>query len=146
MLRELPDYLDDTKAGKRGKGKSQEQDGRADGDEREVPGFEFGGFGNAGMAHAGHEEDTGPDDPANPEEEAESDEDGDYDTGAELLLVWKDGVEDVAAVKLAGGDEVDSGNEETHPAGNEDWMGNDEGQLWVVIGDGAEEGFKCVDQ
>ena len=74
------------------------------------------------MLHAGKGEESGPDEPAEPVHDAAVHEDREHDVGRNFVELGREGVEDVAAVELAGGDEVERRNEDADPTGDEDGM------------------------
>jgi len=52
----------------------------------------------------------------------------------------------VAAIKLAGRDEVERGDEHADPTGDEDGVWDDEGEVGKrAVGCGAEDGMDCGD-
>ena len=80
------------------------------------------------MAHARKHEDEGPENPAGPVEDAEDEERGDDAAAGPAVDCGRDGIEDVAAIELAGGDEVERGDEEAHPGGDQDRVRDDEAE------------------
>jgi hypothetical protein len=71
-------------------------------------------------------------------EVAEGDETGRNKPGEESVNAWVDGAEDVTAVKLAGGEEIERGGEEADPGGTADRVEKEE----VRIDAGTEEGVE----
>ena len=139
-MREFPGDIEEAEAFEGSVGGGQEQDDEAEGDEGVVPAFERLVAGDEGMAHAGGEEDGGPENPADPEEEAsEQKSDGQEKTQA-TMDARRDGVEDVSAIELAGGHEIERSDEEADPAGDQDRMAEgvcEGGRGWMEPGKDA---------
>ena len=62
-------------------------------------------------------------DPADPEDGSREEEEEGQEIGHEAVQARREGVEDVSAVELAAGDEIERGDEEADPAGDQDGVG-----------------------
>ena len=82
-----------------------------------------------GMTHAGQQQKAGPQQPAEPRGDAEDDQDAHDDVRDDAVDARGDGVENVAAVELAGRDEVQRCDEDGDPGGDEDRVPKDVGGL-----------------
>ena len=106
-----------------GEGESQDEDYEGNEAEERASGAQRNGGGNSGVtAHGWDEEHESPQRPADPEEETEQEKRGGRDAGGPAMGARRQGVEKMAAVELPGGDEVERGDEEADPAGDEDGM------------------------
>ena len=72
------------------------------------------------MAHGRQEHHESPEAPANPIEEAAENEQTRQALGGRAVCTRQDCVQDMATVELAGGNQVERGDEEADPSGNED--------------------------
>ncbi len=72
------------------------------------------------MAHRGDKEQECPQYPAYPIEESTDEENGRDDPGGPLVQPRREGVEDVATVELTCWNEIEGGDEESYPAGDQD--------------------------
>ena len=109
-------------------GAGEEQDQETEGDQSVLPLCETKGVHDAGVAHARRHQDEAPKHPAGPTDDAEHDQGCDDEARRPAVKVWGDGVEDVAAVELSGGNEIERGDEQADPTGGEDGMGDDRRQ------------------
>jgi len=74
------------------------------------------------VTHGGDEKDQTPEYPTNPAEEAGDQERGGDGVGEGAVQAGRECVEDVSTVELAAGNEVERGDEQADPAGDEDGM------------------------
>ena len=95
------------------------------------------------MAHGRNPEDDAPEDPADPKEESASDEQEGQHAGGVFVPAWREGVEDMSSVELAAGDEVERGDEEAYPSGDQDGMAERFAERWSGGVEGCEG---CVDE
>ena len=106
-------------------GKGEDEDDKGDDAEEDTVGMEFWLDGDLGMAHGGDEEEESPEEPTDPEEGSGEEEQEGQDVGAEAVEFGGDGVEDVSAVELTAGNEIEGSDEEADPSGDEDGVGGD---------------------
>jgi len=106
-------------------GEGEDQDGEGDDAEEDAIGIEFWLRGNFGVAHGGNEEEESPEEPTDPEEGSGEEEEEGQNVGAEAVEFGGDGVEDVTAVELPTGNEVEGSDEEADPSGDEDGVWGD---------------------
>ena len=83
---------------------------------------QIGDLGDFWMAQRGDEEKDAPEDPADPVDGSGEEEEEGQDVGQQAMQARGERVEDMAAVELAAGDEIERGDEEADPAGNENGM------------------------
>ena len=81
------------------------------------------------MAKRRDEEKGSPEEPADPVDGSGEEEEKGQDVGEQAVQARRERVEDVAAVELAAGDQVERGDEQADPARDEDgmWRGLIEG-------------------
>ena len=75
------------------------------------------------MTQGGDEQEDTPEEPTDPVDGSREEEEEGQEIGHEAMQARREGVEDVSAVKLAAGNEIERGDEETDPAGDEDGVG-----------------------
>jgi hypothetical protein len=143
---EFGGYVEEAEAFEGLVGSGEDEDEEADGDEGVVPALDVAEIGHEGVAHGGHHEDDGPEDPADPILDAENEERDDDEAVADLVGGGGDGIEDVAAVELAGGDEVERGDEDSHPACDQDGMGDEQEDGVAGVVEVADESVDAVDE
>ena len=121
---DLVDDVEETVALEGFEGAGEEQDQETDGDQGVLPLCEVKGVDDARMAHSGRHQDEAPEHPASPTDDAEDDQGYDDEARGPAVQVGRDGVEDVAAIELPGGNEIERGDEQADPTGSEDGMGD----------------------
>ena len=140
-LTESTEVVQERALGEGGKGKGQDEDDEGQATQENASPAERTGGGYFGMApHGWDEEQQSPESPADPEEDAEKEKNRGRETGGPAMGAGRQGVEKMAAIELAGGDEVERGDEEAHPAGDEDGMAECVFEGWGVEkrGEGGE--------
>ena len=100
-------------------GEGEDENREGDDGEEDAAAVELRLEGHLGVTHGGDEEEEAPEQPTNPEESSGEEEQEGQDVGKDAVEFGGDGVEDVAAIELAAGDEVERGDEEADPSGYE---------------------------
>ena len=107
--------------GRQGEGKQENRD--ADDAQDETAPAQRGFKWNVWVAHGGDQQEESPENPSYPEKRAKNDERNRQADGKDAVEAGRDGVEDVAAVQLPSGDEIQRGDEEANPAGYQHRVG-----------------------
>ena len=101
-------------------GEGEEEDDDADDAEHDAAAAEAGLDRHAGMTHGGNHEEDAPENPADPEDGSGDEEHEGQEAGEEAVQARGERVEEMAAVELAAGDEIEGCDEEADPAGDQD--------------------------
>lgn len=94
------------------------------------------------MAQRGDEEEDAPEEPADPIDGSGEEEEEGQKIGHEAMEARRESVEDVSAVKLAAGEEIEGGDEESDPARDEDGVRGgliERGDGGVPVGENAAQ-------
>ena len=138
--------VDETEAVKGCVGSGENEDDEAYGRQGEVPRLDPAIVRNRRVAHAGHHEDERPEDPADPAEDAKNEERRDDEAMRDLVRGRGECVDDVAAIELSGGDEVERGDEQAHPTGDEDGVRDEQEEGVAGVVEAFDHGLDEVDQ
>ena len=103
-------------------GEGQHQNGQSQDAEPEAFGAERPIDGDARVPHGWNEQERAPEDPAYPEEESAEQKRDRHEKGEAAMHAGREGVEDVSAIELACGHEVERSDEEADPSGDQDGM------------------------